>query len=130
MADDVLPESRLIHDPTNGSVMADWVTPSGKTVRIECVRVYCANCGVHHGYVPRENTTWAFWLCQKCYEKYGVPASLMVQPDDEFWQNVHAEMIAQFGHVLSQAELERLAEVDLGPLLSKLMKESPLFKPR
>lgn len=120
---DILPDSRL--KLTKNTLMVDWPLGDGTKVRIEIEPVFCANCGVSHGYVPTENTIWAFWLCQKCYDQYGVPASLMVALDDDFWHNVQEEMLVHYGHVLNQFELERLAEEGWGPLAT-LVKESPI----
>ena len=105
--------------------MADWPMPDGSKVRIEVEPVFCANCGKDNGYVPKENTTWAFWLCQKCYDTYGIIANTYVEPDWEFWQKLQHEMLDKYGHVLNQTELTKLAEEGWGPL-AQLVKESPI----
>lgn len=119
----VLPDSRL-RDP-KGTLMVDWDMPGGGHVRIEVEPVFCANCGKPHGLVPKENTTWAFWLCQDCFEEHGVPANLLVEPDRDFWDKVSGEMYDHYGHLLNQQELTQLAEQGWGPL-AKLVKESPI----
>lgn len=120
----VLPDSRLA-TPKCG-VMCDWPMPDGTTRRIEAEPIYCANCGKFHGYVPRENTTFVFWLCEPCYTQFGAQAGLYAVPDDEFWQTVHEEMRARFGRVLTAADIGLMSEDDLGPLLTKLLRESPI----
>lgn len=116
---DILPDSRL--GSNNGAVIADWHGFG----RVECVPVFCANCGAEHGYVPKENTTFSFWLCQQCFEKYGEIAGCMVQPDHEFWEEVKQTMLANFGHALDPLELFVLEQQGWGPLAS-LVKESPI----
>lgn len=124
---DVLPDSRLTHRTTLGSVMADWAMPDGTTVRVECVPCFCANCGKSNGFVPKENTHFAFWLCQPCFDAYGdLPPGMYVQPDDAFWADVRAEMERTYGHVLSGDELAGMTEADLSPALQKLLTESPI----
>lgn len=121
----VLPSSRLTNE-TLGSVMMDWPLPDGRTVRVECVRVYCANCGVLHGLVPREGNTWDFWLCQQCYESHGAIANTYAMPDQEFWDKVSAEMQARFGRDLSAVETAWYEQQgQLGAALESLARESP-----
>ena len=59
------------------------------------VPIFCANCHTPGGRVPEENMTFAFWLCNPCWEKYGAPAALMVSPDEVFWSEVAAEQAAK-----------------------------------
>lgn len=92
---------------------------------MECVPVFCVNCGAEHGYVPLENTTFSFWLCQPCFDKYGAIAGTMVRPDHEFWEKVYQEMDAHYGHCLNEIELFMLQEQGWGRLAS-LVKESPI----
>lgn len=126
MTADILPDSRLKRADLK-TVMADWKLPDGTTVRIEVCPVFCANCGAEHGFVPKDNTSWAFFLCDDCYEKWGVPANLMVESDTAFWERVHYEMLEKHGHVLTADEIFRLHEEGrLGKGLELLMKESPL----
>ena len=121
----VLPDSRL-HDRLHGSVMADWTLTDGSTVRIEMAAVYCASCGVPFGWVPAENTAFAFWLCNQCFEQYGAVVGTCVMPDEEFCRNVQHEMQAKHGRDLSELELFRLIEQGkLGKELELLARESP-----
>src|SRR5262245_40247221 len=106
MRADILPDSRMKNE-TVGSVMADWPMADGKTVRVECVKVYCGNCGKEYGFVPRENTTFAFWLCNQCFEKYGAVAGTFALPDEEFCQAVQHEMQERLGRDLSEQEILR-----------------------
>ena len=123
---DVLPDSRLTHNPTLGSVMVDWLMPDGTTVRVEVVPIHCANCGCDGGYVPLANTTFAFWLCQPCFETHGPPPGTVVSSDEAFRQKVAAEMQDRFGRPLSSEELGLKHEAgDLGRPLELLLRESP-----
>jgi hypothetical protein len=126
---DILPDSRA-NNVTVGSKMVDWPMPGGKTVRIEVVLVYCANCGEPHGYVPKENTTFAFYMCQQCFEKYGNVPGTWAMPDDEFNQNVAHEIEERYGHELTEEELYReVCNGTLGPVLEALVKDSPYPAP-
>lgn len=123
----VLPDSRLSR-PDFGVLMQEWpgTRPDGQPWgRIETVPVFCANCGIPYGYVPKASTTFAFWLCIPCSETYGKIAGTMMMPEDEFWEKVQAEMIENFGHVLNQEELAVLEVLGWGPLAS-LVKDSPI----
>lgn len=121
----VLPSSLLTHRPDLGSRMVDWPMPDGTTVRCECVQVFCANCGTPYGWVPKDNTTFAFWLCDECFKKHGPPPGTYVSPDDEFRRKLQEEMVAKHGRILTSEELLRLADRnELGPL-ALLLRETP-----
>lgn len=121
---DTLPDSRLTRDDLN-AVMIDWPLPDGRTVRVECVPTFCANCGKSGPFCPKDNTTWMFWLCGPCHEKYGAIAGTLAMPDAEFWEKVNQEMLEHYGHALDPLELMVLEEQGWGPL-AKLVKESPV----
>lgn len=122
----VLPDSRLTHRPDLGSEVVDWPLPGGGTVRCEAVRIYCANCGKLYGFVPRDNTTFAFWLCQPCFDKFGHLAGTYAAPDDEFRRAVAEEMRTRFGRDVTDLELLRALESgDLGTALTKLIADAP-----
>ncbi len=121
----VLPDSRL-HDANLATVMVDWSLPSGGTVRIEVAPVYCASCGVMFGYVPKENTSFAFWLCNQCFETYGAVVGTFAVPEEEFNQAVAHEMEERYGRHLTELELYREIEQGrLGTPLELLARESP-----
>lgn len=120
----VLPSSRL-QDATLGSQMVDWELPDGSTVRVEAVKVYCANCGKLYGHAPI-NQHFEFWLCRKCHEDYGDIAGTFTVPDEEFNRAVQEEMQARFGRDLTGIELVTAAkEGRLGTSLELLARESP-----
>lgn len=120
-----LPDSRL-HDQDFGTIMGNWPLPDGTTVRCEMCPVWCANCGKMYGYVPKENTTFGFYLCAKCHEAYGDVAGMFAVPDDEFRAAVHHEMRSRFGRILSDLEVAYYKErQELGTALTKLESESP-----
>lgn len=122
---DVFPDSRLKRSDF-ANVKVDWRLPDGRTVRVEVQPVFCANCGRMYGFVPKANTTFAFWLCAKCYEAYGDVAGTCAVPDAAFAEAVEHEMVARFGRALTAAEVFVAAEQGkLGSALEKLEKESP-----
>jgi len=107
----------------------DWF---GKTQRIEMVPAYCANCGLCNWYVPKDNTTFAFYLCNQCHEQYGEIAGHYAMPDEQFCQNVSNEMHEKFKRDLTDLEIFKLLEKgELGTSLELLVKESPykVYKP-
>lgn len=122
----VLPDSRAKNE-TFGSQMVDWELPGGGTVRLEAVLVYCANCGKEYGYVPRENTTFAFWLCNKCYGTYGGVVGTYAMPDDEWSAAVRYELQAKCGgRDATPEEIVALIESGcLGAALEALAREAP-----
>jgi hypothetical protein len=123
---DLLPDSRLTQRPDLGATVVDWQMPGGGSVRVEVVPIYCAACGKMYGYVPRENTAFAFYLCRKCSENWSPLPGTFVQPDDDFCRAVAEEMVARFGRPLTDAELAAAAGAGgLGRALELLAKESP-----
>ncbi len=74
----ILPDTRAKR-PTGGKCFQGrWWIP-----------IHCANCGTPGGFVPEENMTFAFWLCEPCYETHGAIAGTMVLPDEIFWADVN-----------------------------------------
>lgn len=124
----ILPDSRL--KEAKGTVIVNWELTDGSTVRIEVEPIYCANCGKLYGYVPKENTTFAFWLCRKCFEAHGEIAGTYAVPEDEFNQKVQTEMQERFGRDLTDLEIFKLLEQgELGRPLELLIRESPYKVP-
>ena len=80
---EILPDSRTISG--RGAIRG----PGGSWTPI-----FCANCGTAGGRVPEENMTFAFWLCNPCWEKHGAIAGTMVTPDEVFWAEVAEEQRA------------------------------------
>lgn len=122
----ILPDSRLQQRPDLATQMVDWELPGGRTVRIEVAPIFCANCGLLFGHVPKDNTTFAFYLCSQCFEVYGVLEGTYVEPDDAFNRAVAHEMTERFGHGLTDVEIATaLAQGRLGTALELLLRESP-----
>lgn len=120
----ILPDSRLSRRPDFGTTMMEWSLPSG-VVKVEVVPIFCASCGKHAGYCPRENTTFLFYQCNQCFEKYGLIPGTYAMPDDEFCQAVAHEMDAAFGRHLTDFEVNVLSErSELPPALAALEKDS------
>lgn len=91
------------------------------------VPIFCANCGAPGGYVPEENMTFAFYLCEKtqndCAGKWGhLAATQYVEPDRVFWERVNQEQLSTYGRLLSPTELQRLHESGASPLATLLRK--------
>ena len=84
MTKEVLPDSRA--KVTRGAIRGpncSWIP------------IFCANCGTPGGLVPEENMTFAFWLCNPCWEKHGAIAATYVMPDEVFWAEVAEEQKAK-----------------------------------
>lgn len=80
MKKDILPDSRMrvpVGAIPNNILGNFWIP------------IYCANCGTEGGKVPEENMTFAFWLCNSCYEKQGPVAGTMAVRDEVFWEEVN-----------------------------------------
>ncbi len=123
MNDNILPDSRL--NDLRGSVMADWTCPDGKTIRLELQPIFCLVCGKPKGYVPTFMSVASF-MCQRCAEENQEYVSTCMFSDELFWRDVAFEMESRFGHVLSNQELNVLAEQGrLGTALELLNRESP-----
>ena len=127
----ILPDSRLTHRQDFNSVIMDWPIgdDSGRVVRVECVRLYCPSCGEFGGWCPKENTSFVFWICQKCFDKYGVPYGTIVSSDDAFREKLKAEMLEQYGRCLTAEELKVKEEENLLGDIKLLLRESPWRKP-
>lgn len=90
--------------------------------------LFCASCGTDKGggWVPelQANCTFAFYLCDECYGKYGTVAGTMVEPDVAFWDRVNAAQMEEFGRILEVPEIvEALKDGD--HVLSKLARDRP-----
>ena len=121
----VLPDSRLSQRPDLCTVIADW-----GGARVEMQPVYCGNCGKLYGHVPKDNCTFAFWLCGACFGKWGSVAGTYAVPEDEFNATLAAEMQDRYGRTLSHVELWQLEQQGkLPPALEKLARESPYPNP-
>ena len=121
----LLPDSRL--KTPKDTVMGDFELSDGRTVRIEWEPAYCAQCGKLYAMVPKENTTFVFCLCQKCYKALGeqLISGHYWCPDDEFAANVVAEMDARFKRTLTDQEVYDAAlDGNLGKPLEALMRDS------
>lgn len=112
----ILPESRL-RDRLKGVVRGLFMG-----VSINWCPVFCANCAKPHGYVPEENMTFAFWLCDECAEKWGPHAGLMLMPDQVFWRKVMEEQLDKHGRLLTEKELQAAADSPC-TALGKLIRE-------
>lgn len=126
MTKNILPDSRLSQRPDFGCVMGDWQLPSGEYVRIEMQPIFC-QCGKMFGYVPRDTTCFAFWLCNKCFEIYGEIAGMWALPEEEFCKNVEYELEARFAR-RNMTEKDILIEIEnnnIGSALAALARESP-----
>jgi hypothetical protein len=84
--------------------------------------VFCANCGKPYGYVPEEHCNFTCWLCDPCSDKWGTQFGLALMPDEVFWRKVEQEMLDQYRRILTEEELQKLAQMSCNPL-STLLRE-------
>lgn len=84
------------------------------------VPIFCANCGKRGGSVPEENMTFAFWLCNPCFESKGHITTTMVVPDAVFYESLKNEQLESYGRVLNEQELVRVVQEDASPLANLL----------
>jgi len=116
---DLLPDSRLA-SPT-GVIRIEF----GNWGRINMQPIFCANCGKLGAYVPEENMTFAFWLCNGCEAQWATLAGTYTTSDEQFYATVAEEMIETYGHYLTEPEVMAAEQSTTGSL-STLLKESPL----
>ena len=119
MAVDTLPDSRL-KDAGKGIVRL----PFANLCPMNWVPIFCANCGAAGGYVPEENCTFAFYLCNACAEKWSPLAGTMAVPDEVFWQKVKEAQIEKYGRELTAPEVEAALK-DGDSILARLAKDAP-----
>lgn len=107
---EILPDSRLKH---NGTPKGRIFTPMGTLVP-----VYCVNCGKDGGLCYEENTTYLFYLCDPCFERWKpvLEANFYVMPDEIFWQKMKDEQMEKYGRLLSKEELAKVVAEDASPL--------------
>jgi hypothetical protein len=88
------------------------------------IPIYCANCGTPGGGVSAENCTFAFWLCDPCFEKWGHIAGTYAVPDEVFWEKVKNAQLETYGHIL---DLNEIAKEAANPesIIAKLIREAP-----
>jgi hypothetical protein len=99
---DVLPDCRT-HKVTNE------VTVAGTLKR----PIFCGNCGAPGGLVPSDPNLcdFAFWLCNKCGEKWGEVAGTYTTSDEVFWEKVKQAELEKYGRSLTAEEqMEALAD--------------------
>ena len=105
MSQDILPDSRLTHPKGAQNLAGAWWVP-----------LFCANCGADGGFVPEENMTFAFYLCDPCAERYGEIAGLYFMPDELFGEKLKQEQLSTYGRFLNEEELLKIVEADASPL--------------
>lgn len=107
------------------------VTPKG-SVLIGCMwwePVFCANCGTEGPKVPEEHMTFAFWLCNSCFDRWGEIAGTMAMPDEVFGRELVAAQEERYGRVLTLEEQDvELSNPD--SLLSTLARSRAAMTPR
>lgn len=79
--------------------------------------------------MPEANMTFAFYLCERCAEKWTPLVDTMLVPDEVFWARVREEQINRHGRLLDNQELAALLEDDHSSL-SLLGKDKPDFNKR
>ncbi|MEQ1574218.1 MAG: hypothetical protein ABL993_08230 [Vicinamibacterales bacterium] len=86
------------------------------------IPVFCANCGKHGGSCP-ETSTFLFYLCNPCFDKYGPITGTMVVPDQVFYEKMAEEQQHVFGRPATHNELLQVVAED-STALAKLIKEA------
>lgn len=84
------------------------------------VPIFCANCGKEGGSVPEDNMTFAFWLCNPCFESKGHITTTMVVPDAVFYEQLRQEQLESHGRYLNEQELIQVVQEDASPLATLL----------
>lgn len=90
--------------------------------------IFCASCGDPGGQVPEENCTFAFWLCNECFAKYGELTNMYVMPDEVFFEEVRQAQLAKYGRALS-ADETRASLADPESLESRLARDRAALTP-
>ena len=118
----MLPESRLKNKKGAKFIVF------GEHGKLEMEPIFCASCGKLGAYVPAENMTFAFWLCNgPCADKWATLAGTYTSPDEEFWRRVKGEMIEKYGHYLDEQGVLKAEESSCNSL-ALLLRESPLHR--
>lgn len=110
---DVLPDSRAKTKRGIVSVKGSNYVP-----------IYCASCGAPGGGVSEEHVTFAFYLCDYCFEKWGPIAGTYVEPDAVFFEKVKQAQLEKYGRFLTTEEIAKEA-ADESSVISKLIREAP-----
>lgn len=95
------------------------------------MKVHCASCGKGGGWVPQENTTRAFYVCDDCLPKvmHLLGPGQAVAPDQVFWQMVIDAQTEKYGRALTSEEMD-LSLRDPNSLESKLARDRKLLTPK
>lgn len=67
-----LPDSRLKRLTAKTVPHKEWGTAQ---------QIFCANCGHNGGFIPEQNSTFAFYLCDSCWEKCGHLTGVLAIPE-------------------------------------------------
>lgn len=80
------------------------------------VPIYCGNCGTPGGLVTERSLTFAFWLCNPCYESGGSIDGTYVVPDAVFHRRMVDEQMEKYGRILTEPEIKVVADANSSPL--------------
>ena len=86
--------------------------------------IFCANCGKPGGGVSDEHITFAFWLCDYCFEAWGPIAGTYAVPDEVFWEKIKFAQMEKYGRILTAEEIAVEASKPES-IISKLIREAP-----
>lgn len=95
---DILPDSRC--QTARGVVRV----VHGNALPRNWVPCFCASCHVGGPFVPQDSTH-AFWLCNKCAPAWGAVAGTYAVSDDVFFGKLQAEQQEVYGRQLTAVEL-------------------------
>lgn len=108
---DILPDTRG-KTGLKQSINGTWWVP-----------IFCANCGKPGGYVPEENMTFAFYLCDNpCAATWGPIANTYMEPDAVFFKRIELAQLEKYSRLLGPLELLQALE-DANSPLAKLARE-------
>ena len=71
---ELLPDSRLKRLTPKTVPHKEWGTAQ---------QIFCANCGKDGGLIPEQNSTFAFYLCDECWEVHGSLTEFLAIPESE-----------------------------------------------
>ena len=84
---------------------------------------FCPNCGTETGRVTdNEYTKFAFVLCPRCAEQWGMIAHELVEPHLEFEKAVLRAQMETYHRILSREEVARLLD-DVNDPIAKLIRQ-------
>lgn len=89
---------------------------------VNCIPIFCANCGDGGPFIPEATMDFAFYLCDDCYKTWGAIAGTFAVPDEVFWARIRDAQIEKYGRILDPNELAEAIKESDNPL-AKLARD-------